>query len=330
MRVGEGFRRRAMKNQKIFGAKMQKIKTKSFKSAKSMWFYIGFMALPMLQFIIFYIGVNFNSFLLAFRNIVFNSETKRYDYFWTFNNFTNWFKDTNEFELICQTLKISLKTYAIMLIVGVPLGLFFAYYIFKKLPGSMFFRFMLFMPSIIASIVLVTIFRYFTDYVVPEMLKLFNVKLETTLLSSKSTRYVTVMFYNIFVSFGTSVLLYSNKMASISPEMTEAAELDGANAFQEFFHIVLPQVFSTLSVFLITGIAALFTNEINNFSFFNYNWKPDTATLGFLMYFRTQKAKADISQYPPLAALGLMMSAIAIPLTFLVRWLLNKYGPSED
>ena len=48
------------------------------------------------------------------------------------------------------------------------------------------------------------------------------------------------------------------------------------------------------------------------------------------MYFRTQKAKADISQYPPLAALGLMMSAIAIPLTFLVRWLLNKYGPSED
>ena len=60
-----------------------------------MWFYIGFMALPMLQFIIFYIGVNFNSFLLAFRNIVFNSETKRYDYFWTFNNFTNWFTLTN-------------------------------------------------------------------------------------------------------------------------------------------------------------------------------------------------------------------------------------------
>ena len=309
---------------------MRKIKIKAFKSAKSMWFYIGFMALPMLQFIIFYIGVNFNSFLLAFRNIVLNSETKRYDYFWTFNNFTNWFKDINEFELLCQTLKISIKTYAIMLIVGVPLGLFFAYYIFKKLPGSMFFRFMLFMPSIIASIVLVSIFRYFTDYVVPEMLKLFNVTLETTLLSSKTTRYVTVMFYNIFVSFGTSVLLYSNKMASISPEMTEAAELDGANAFQEFFRIVLPQVFSTLSVFLITGVAALFTNEINNFSFFNYNWKPDTATLGFLMYFRTQKAKGDISQYPPLAALGLMMSAVAIPLTFLARWFLNKVGPSED
>ena len=55
-----------------------------------------------------------------------------------------------------------------------------------------------------------------------------------------------------------------------------------------------------------------------------------TATLGFLMYFRTQKAKADIVQYPPLAALGIMMSAIAIPLTFAVKKLLAKVGPSED
>ena len=309
---------------------MRKIKVKAFRSAKSMWFYVGFMALPVLQFFIFYICVNFNSFLLAFRNIVLDGETKRYVYSWTIKNFLNWFSDVNEFQLLMQTLKISLKSYVIMLLIGTPLGLFFAYYIFKKLPGSMFFRFMLFMPSIIASIVLVTIFRYFTDYVVPLALKTMNITLESTLLSGKTTRYATVMFYNLFVSFGTSVLLYSNKMANISPEIVEAAELDGVNAFQEFFHKVMPQTFSILSVFLVTGIAAIFTNEINNFSFFNYNWKPDTATLGFLMYYRTQKAKSDISQYPPLAALGLMMSAIAIPCTFLARKLFDKFGPSED
>ena len=309
---------------------MRKIKVKAFRSAKSMCFYVGFMALPVLQFFIFYICVNFNSFLLAFRNIVLDGETKRYVYSWTIKNFLNWFSDVNEFQLLMQTLKISLKSYVIMLLIGTPLGLFFAYYIFKKLPGAMFFRFMLFMPSIIASIVLVTIFRYFTDYVVPLALKTMNITLESTLLSGKTTRYATVMFYNLFVSFGTSVLLYSNKMANISPEIVEAAELDGVNAFQEFFHIVMPQTFSILSVFLVTGIAAIFTNEINNFSFFNYNWKPDTATLGFLMYYRTQKAKSDISQYPPLAALGLMMSAIAIPCTFLARKLFDKFGPSED
>lgn len=295
-----------------------------------MWFYIGFLALPVLQFCIFYIGVNVNSFVLAFRNIALDAETKQYLYSWTASNFTKWFKDANEFRLLMQTLKISLKSYVIMLVVGVPFGLFFAYYIFKKLPGSMFFRFMLFLPSIIASIVLVSIYKYFTDYVVPEILKAVHVELTDKLLSGNSTRYATVMFYNLFVSFGTTVLLYSNKMATIPPEVIEAAQLDGVTPAREFFDIVLPQTFSTLSIFLVTGIAGIFTNEINNFSFFNYYWKSDTATLGFLMYFRTQKAKGDISQYPPLAALGLMMSAVAIPLTFLARRILSRVGPSED
>lgn len=308
---------------------MKKIKTKSFKSAKSLWFYVAILALPLLQFCIFYIGVNINSFILAFRNITLDGETKKYVYSWTLDNFKNWFADENEFLQLTQTLVVSLKSYAISLVVGVPLGLLFAYYIFKKLPGAMFFRFMLFMPSIIASIVLVSIYRYFTDEVVTDFLKSLHM-IEDQLLSSEKTRYATVMFYNLFVSFGTTVLLYSNKMANISPEIIEAAELDGVSPVREFFSIVLPQTFSTLSIFLVTGVAGIFINEINNFSFFNTRWKSDTATLGFLMYFRTQKAKGDISQYPPLAALGLMMSAVAIPLTFFVRWLLNKVGPSED
>lgn len=310
---------------------MIKSKSKTFRSARSKWFYIGFMALPLLQFCIFYIGVNFNSFLLAFKTISFNGETKQYyTSAFNFDNFVRWFADENERSVLIPALLTSLKSYAISLGVGVPLGLSFSYYIFKKLPGSMFFRFMLFMPSIIASIVLVTIYYYFTDNVVPEMLKIFNIKLESKLLSSEKTRYATVMFYNLFVGFGTTVLLYSNKMSTISPEIIEAAELDGANSFREFFSIVLPQTFSTLSVFLVTGIAGIFINEINNFSFFKYDYKTDTATLGFLMYLRAQRAKSDESQYPPLAALGVMMSAVAIPLTFLVRGLLSKVGPSED
>ncbi len=308
---------------------MKKIKLKRFKSAKSLWFYVAILALPLLQFCIFYIGVNINSFILAFRNITLDGETKKYVYSWTLDNFKNWFADENEFLQLTQTLAVSLKSYAISLVVGVPLGLLFAYYIFKKLPGAMFFRFMLFMPSIIASIVLVSIYRYFTDEVVTDFLKSLHM-IEDQLLSSEKTRYATVMFYNLFVSFGTTVLLYSNKMANISPEIIEAAELDGVTPVREFFSIVLPQTFSTLSIFLVTGVAGIFINEINNFSFFNTRWKSDTATLGFLMYFRTQKAKGDISQYPPLAALGLMMSAVAIPLTFFARWLLNKVGPSED
>ena len=79
-------------------------------------------------------------------------------------------------------------------------------------------------------------------------------------------------------------------MSGISPEIIEAAELDGAGPLKEFIYIVFPQAFSTVSVFLVTGITSIFTNEINNFSFFQYNMNKDTTTVGFLFYYKLQNA----------------------------------------
>ena len=47
-------------------------------------------------------------------------------------------------------------------------------------------------------------------------------------------RFATVMFYNIFIGFATSVLMYANKMSSISTEVIESAHLDGASGIKEF------------------------------------------------------------------------------------------------
>lgn len=305
---------------------MDKVKAKPFRSVKSQIFYIALMVWPVIQFLVFYIGVNVNSFMLAFKEIDANDYSS---FTWSFAAFKTWFTGDTATSL-WKALLISLKSYAISLFIGVPLGILFAYYIFKKKPGAMIFRILLFMPSIITAIVLVTIYSYFTNFVYPEVMqKMFGVE-TSALLSETSTRYGAVMFYNLFVSFGTSVLLYSNKMSNISPEMLEAAELDGANEFQEFFRIVLPQAYSTISVFLITGIAGIFTNEINNFSFFNYTMNEDTTTIGFLMYYRLQRAKSMMNEYPPIAALGLMTTVVVLPLTFLVRHLLEKYGPKEE
>ncbi len=67
---------------------MTKIKDKVFKSPKSVVFYVGFMAIPVLQFVVFYIIVNFNSFLMAFQNI---RSVRVGDFSWTLKNFTTWF-----------------------------------------------------------------------------------------------------------------------------------------------------------------------------------------------------------------------------------------------
>lgn len=284
------------------------------------------MAYPVLQFVIFYLFVNFNSILLSFKNIDIYDYTK---FSWTLDNFTRWFKDPTMFEQMITAAGVSIKVYLISLVVGVPLGLFFSYYIFKKLPASGFFRVMLFLPSILSSIVLVSIYTSFMNNVFADILKkLFNMDRKIDFFSI-DRRFATVMFYNIFIGFATSVLMYANKMSSISTEVIESAHLDGASGIKEFWYIVLPMSFSTVSVFLVTGVAGIFTNQINGFIFFGTTPNNETMTLGYLLYVKTYSAKQNMAEYPAIASLGLMITIIAVPLTFLVKHLLDKYGPKE-
>ena len=281
------------------------------------------MAYPVLQFVIFYLFVNFNSVLLSFKDIDVYDYSK---YKWTFDNFTRWFKDPTMFDQMIHAAGVSLKVYLITLVVGVPLGLFFSYYIFKKLPAAGFFRVMLFLPSILSSIVLVSIYVSFMNNVLADV---FNMDKKIDFFSM-DRRFATVMFYNIFIGFATSVLMYANKMSSISTEVIESAHLDGASGFKEFWYIVLPMSFSTVSVFLVTGVAGIFTNQINDFLFFGTTPNNETMTLGYLLYVKTYTAKQNMAEYPTIASLGLMITIVAIPLTFLVKHLLDKYGPKED
>lgn len=234
------------------------------------------------------------------------------------------------FDQMIRAAGVSVKVYLITLVVGVPLGLFFSYYIFKKLPASGFFRVMLFLPSILSSIVLVSIYVSFMNNVLAEILKkVFHMNRKIDFFSM-DRRFATVMFYNIFIGFATSVLMYANKMSSISTEVIESAHLDGASGIKEFWYIVLPMSFSTVSVFLVTGVAGIFTNQINDFIFFGTTPNNETMTLGYLLYVKTYTAKQNMAEYPTIASLGLMITIIAVPLTFLVKYLLDKYGPKED
>ena len=298
---------------------------------RSLLFYSIMSAWPVLQFCVFYIGVNFNSILLAFKE--YTNET---DFTWSFHNFKVWldFSDSTYGAYIPKAMVVSLKAYAISLVVGVPLGLFFSYYIFKKMPLSGFFRVVLFIPTIVSSIVLVSMYRLFVNNVAFEFAQKWGLVSSSALpfLDSTDDRFATMMIYNVFVSFGTSVLMYSNKMSTISPEIIESAQLDGAGALREFFHIVLPMTFSTISVFLITGIAGIFTNQINNFAFFaaSPNAYDETRTIGYLLYHRTRKAGQNDWEYPSIAALGILLTLIVLPLTFLARYCFERFGPSED
>lgn len=155
------------------------------------WVYALLMAFPVLHFCVFYVYVNANSIAMAFQNV----DPVTGEITFTFANFADQFKFLTTGPAL-NMLRVSLLGYVIHLVVGLTTGLMFAYYVYKKRTMSSMFRVLMFLPSIIPAIVLVTIYRYFADNAFPEIIAgLFNLK-ETPqgLFSNNETRLAVIIF----------------------------------------------------------------------------------------------------------------------------------------
>ena len=294
------------------------------KNWKDLVFYCCVLAFPILQFCIFYLGVNVNSILLAFKSY----ETVD-SYTWTgFDNFKNLFVLFGERTMFWTAFKNSLIMFAVGTGCGLSLGMIFSYYIFKKGVGSGFFKIMLFLPSIIPSIALIVMFKQFADGAVPAIMKMFGLESQG-LLSNPDTTFGTIIFYNVFISFGTGILMYVGAMENIPTSVFEAAKLDGASFFIEFIKIVLPLVWGTFATFLVVNVGSIFINQANIYAFYGPGAEESIYTIGYYLYIESVAVNAYAS-YPQLSAFGLMLSFITIPLVYGTKYLCDRFGPSTE
>ena len=285
--------------------------------------------IPIVQFLIFYVYVNINSVIMAFQEYVIDPTTDRGSYVWygleNFSRVVNAFSKNGN---LLAALKNSCIYYFVSVLVGISVGLFCSFYIYKKRHCSSFFKIMLFLPSIVSSMALIIIFKYFANFGVPMLLKSWFGVDVGSLINTEKTAFGTVLFFGIWFGIGNNVLIYLGTMSGISESLVEAAKLDGANMFQEFIHVTFPSVYPTVSTFVVTGLAAFFTADMGLYSFFSYGAPNSVQTIGYYLLKETRAASFD--GYPYLAALGLVFTIITIPLTIVVRHALEKLGPSAD
>ena len=302
------------------------VKKRARAAKGDMLFYVLMMAWPILQFCVFYIAVKFNSILYSFQRYDKLSRT----FTWTLDYVQSALKMMTTSPALVETMKMTLLFFLLFTGINTPLGLLFSYYISKKQFASGFFRVFLFMPSIICSVIMVLIYGNFVDVALPEIVRVLTGKTVGGLMSTKSTRFFAVMFYNLLVGFGVNVLMYSNAMSAISEEVVEAAHLDGATGLKEFWFITLPSIYPTLITFLITALAGMFLNQYNLYSFFGSGEHFGLQTYGLYFYVQTLAADGSRAEYSQISAIGLWLTFIALPLTYGVKFLLEKLGPSED
>ena len=301
---------------------MQSTLRKKRRFHKKWIFYICAVAWPVIQFVVFYIFVNFNSILLSVREM--NYYTQSWD-FAGLKNFKEVFYRLENVGYMGTAFKNTFTIFFIHL-AAMFLPIILAYYIFKKYPLHGLFKIFLFLPSVISSVIMVLCYKDFVEVAVPSLAEqVFHIEGMTGLLSNPETKWGALIFYSVWFGMGGSFLLYLGTMSGISESILEAGALDGVNPIQEFFYIVFPMIYPTFVTFMITSFATIFTNQLNLFTFYGDKAEYAYYTVGYYMY--SQVRSATIGEYPFFAAFGLFLTAIAVPLCLGMKWLLNKLGP---
>ena len=283
---------------------------------------------PILLFLVFFVYVNFNSFLMAFQERTFTGEVVG----WVgLKNFIDFATDMVNSPLLTVALKNSLILYLAGLLVGMTLQIIFSYFLFRKFHGHTVIRFIVMLPAIISEFIVCLVFKKFIEGALPTMFEtVFNIHNFPNLISDTRYTFGTVVFYSVWMSFTTSLVMYPNAMNQISDEVLESGRIDGIEiGLQELIYMVLPQIFPTISTFLITGFSAILTATGPLVAFFMLNAPQSAFTMGYYYYVEVAGSQSQVT-YPYLAAGGLLMTIIVAPLTFLLKWALERFGPSQD
>ncbi len=312
--------------------KIKKEKALSSREKKNLIFYITLVALPLLQFCVFYIYVNFNSFKLAFWTYQEKTGMGYESVFAGVDNFVSAFKILWSKNYMILN---SLKYFGVTMVIGLPLSLIFSFYLYKKYLFSGLFRVVLFLPQIVSGLIFSILFKEIVNVVYPQIVEAITGEKIQGLMTGKPSDFGLVVFFSVWISFGINTMMFSNAMSGISVDIVEAASLDGANIIQEFWFITLPSVYGTIVSIFIIMLMGLFTDQMNLYSLYGMHAEP-FGTLGYFLYkcaiFLTDPTTGGIAEINMsiLSAMGLILTFIMVPLTMGTRKLLNRFGPSDE
>jgi multiple sugar transport system permease protein len=157
----------------------------------------------------------------------------------------------------------SLRATAIYVFLSVPtglaLGLFLAVLLNRKLPGIRIFRTMYYLPVVLPSVATLTLWKFILD---PQY-GLANQLLRTLHLPTSSWLQSNVMAMPSIVIIGLwgvggSMIIFLAGLQTVSSELYEAAQVDGASVWRSFWSVTLPMITPIVFLQLITGIIGAF------------------------------------------------------------------------
>ncbi|MGX4692558.1 carbohydrate ABC transporter permease [Streptomyces sp. JNUCC 63] len=201
------------------------------------------------------------------------------------------------------------------------IGLGLALMLNQKLRGRTFYRLMLVLPWAVPAFVTVFSWRIMLadSGVLNQVLHALHLPEPQWLEDAFWQRFAAIMV-NTWCGVPFMMLSLLGGLQSIDSTLYEAAEMDGANAWQRFRHVTLPGLRSVSSTVVLLGIIWTFNQFAIIFLLFGPNSAPDAQILvTWAYYLGFGQQPRDFAQS---AAYGvLLLSILTVFTSFYFRWL---------
>ena len=297
------------------------MKKRLTRKQRKLFFVWGMLALPLLQWLIFFVYVNIDSILMAFQELDLNTG----EVSWTFNNFKRFFYEWRALDSMKTAVKNSILA-GLNDVVLILLSLLLSYFLYKKIPGRNAFRIIYFLPSVISMVIYTMVYKFMFDTSVGPINGLLG-KLGVTDLPSwfgdTKLAFPLILIYCLWVGTGYNILIFSAAMESIPEDVIEYSKLEGVGRMRELFQIIIPMIWPTLAVAFLGSIKVIFTLFIQVELLTEGGPGGSTVTIAYLI---NSIIKGTNNNLEWGATMGLCFTLIATPIIILLKRFLDKTG----
>ncbi len=212
------------------------------------------------------------------------------------------------------------------LVILIPLPMFVAFIINRKgTPMTGFFKSVYFAPVLTSTVIAGLIFRYAFS---SDKTGVFNEWLShigigpLDWLNSPHTAMFALVVICVWRWIGVNAIYFLSGLQGISPDLYEAADMDGANGWQRFLHITLPMLKPTSIMILTTTFISAFNLIIQ--PMIMTQGGPQNATMTPIYYiYRTGFTDRQLGYA---SAMSVIYGIIIIIFTIIQRKITNAGG----
>ncbi|MCQ2473184.1 MAG: sugar ABC transporter permease [Saccharofermentans sp.] len=191
----------------------------------------------------------------------------------------------------------------------------------SKVKGTGLFKVLFYMPNIITAATMAILFQKLFGFPVGAVNQLFNAaKPYNFLINNWPVKFI-IAFVQFFQWYGHTMVNLIAGVIGISPEIFEAAEIDGANRVQTFFKVTIPCIRQIMLFVLVTSLIG----GLNMFDIPQLLVGPKNANGAALttnMYIRNQAFDGSYL-YNRAAAASVILFIIIVVLSAIVFFLLR-------